>query len=48
MQVVVGSIAATNTLSELSQTALGELHLVINLFEKALTHPVAKNGLVST
>lgn len=36
-----------NPLSELSQTALEELGLVIDLFEKATSHPVAKNGLVS-
>lgn len=40
-------MAATNSLSDLSQTAVEELFSVIDLFEKATTHPVAQNGLVS-
>ena len=46
-QVVVGAIAATRTVPDLSQTAFEELDLVIDLFEKARSHPVTKNGLVS-
>lgn len=46
IKVIIGTVAAKDTPSELSRAALKELEYAIALFDLMTDHPVVRNGLV--